>query len=90
MLDVECRMGFAEQCVLDVECGLGFAEQCVLDVQAPQPPEPWKGVLWATELPPACPQPRMGMTYIDMHIPGFNRTSEDCLYLNIHSPKVSV
>ncbi|KAK7485341.1 hypothetical protein BaRGS_00023440, partial [Batillaria attramentaria] len=56
---------------------------------APQPPEPWEGVLRVTELPPACPQPRMGVTYIDMHIPGFNRTSEDCLYLNIHSPKVS-
>ncbi|XP_076462139.1 acetylcholinesterase-like [Babylonia areolata] len=58
-----------------------------LRFEAPQPPAPWKGVLRATELPPACPQPQMGMTYIDMHIPGFNRTSEDCLYLNIHSPK---
>ncbi|KAL8625654.1 hypothetical protein ACOMHN_043929 [Nucella lapillus] len=58
-----------------------------LRFEPPQNPKPWQGVLDATELPPACLQPHMGVTYIDLHLPGFNRTSEDCLYLNIHAPK---
>jgi hypothetical protein len=53
------------------------------------PPDPWDDVLDTLEMPPACPQPGEGVAYIESHVPGFNTTNEDCLYLNIYSPKVS-
>lgn len=59
-------------------------------LQRPVPPDPWNGVLDTLDIPPACPQPGEGVAYIEFHVPGFNYTSEDCLYLNIYTPKVSI
>lgn len=56
----------------------------------PVPPDPWNGVMDTLDIPPACPQPGEGVAYIEFHVPGFNSTSEDCLYLNIYTPKVSI
>jgi len=56
--------------------------------QRPVRPAPWSGIRDAIELPPACPQPTEGMAYIEYHRPGFNKTSEDCLYLNVYVPRV--
>lgn len=54
------------------------------------PPTSWGDkILDARELPPACLQPLEGVAYIDHHVPGFNKTSEDCLYLNIYVPRES-
>ncbi|MFD7445790.1 carboxylesterase/lipase family protein [Streptomyces sp. NPDC059909] len=47
--------------------------------KAPQPAADWKGVRDATGFAPSCPQP-MGLAQ-----PG--PTSEDCLYLNVSTPK---
>ncbi|XP_022314273.2 acetylcholinesterase-like [Crassostrea virginica] len=58
-----------------------------LRFERPVPPDPWEDVLDTLESPPACPQPGEGVAYIEYHLPGFNSTSEDCLYLNIYSPK---
>ncbi|XP_061182104.1 fatty acyl-CoA hydrolase precursor, medium chain-like isoform X2 [Saccostrea echinata] len=60
-----------------------------LRFEHPVPPDPWNDVLDALEIPPACPQPGEGVAYIEYHVPDFNHTSEDCLYLNIYSPKNS-
>lgn len=62
----------------------------VFSLQRPVPPDPWNGVLDTLDIPPACPQPGEGVAYIEFHVPGFNYTSEDCLYLNIYTPKVSI
>ena len=57
--------------------------------QPPVPPESWgDSIRDAIEIPPACPQPTEGVAYIEYHVPGFNRTSEDCLFLNVYLPKV--
>ncbi|CAL1526909.1 unnamed protein product [Lymnaea stagnalis] len=71
--------------------GIPYAKAPVGDLrfEAPTPPDRWPGVRNAFELSPACPQPRMGVDYIQVHVPDFNRTSEDCLYLNIFTPKTS-
>ena len=62
-----------------------------LQFQPPVPPESWGDTIRnAIEIPPACPQPTEGVAYIEYHVPGFNRTSEDCLFLNIYLPKVSI
>ena len=60
--------------------------------RAPQPPEPWSGVLEATKFSPMAPQlPGMGASMVGAM--GAERAvdhrpmSEDCLYLNIWSPK---
>jgi para-nitrobenzyl esterase len=50
-------------------------------LKAPEPADPWEGVLDATEEGSPCAQvPLMG---------GVNFTgSEDCLFINIYTPKV--
>ncbi|KAL4236196.1 Cocaine esterase [Mactra antiquata] len=54
----------------------------------PVPPTPWGDVIKnTTVLPPACPQPAEGVAYIEYHVPDFNRTSEDCLYVNVYVPR---
>lgn len=57
--------------------------------QAPQPRNPWDGVLDATEWGPACPQPSLAAVH-DSDVSGdaldWDNTSEDCLLLHVHSP----
>ncbi|XP_041359078.1 cholinesterase-like isoform X2 [Gigantopelta aegis] len=70
--------------------GIPYAQAPVgnLRFEAPRAPTSWGSrILHAGELPPACPQPRMGVNAIDYLVPGFNRTNEDCLYLNVHVPR---
>ncbi|XP_005100617.2 para-nitrobenzyl esterase, partial [Aplysia californica] len=69
--------------------GIPYAKPPVgeLRFEAPEAPDTWQGTKRTVDLPPACPQPRMGVDYINIHVPGFNRTSEDCLYLNIYAPR---
>lgn len=57
-----------------------------LRFERPVPPTPWEGVRYAQKLPPACIQ--SDMYYIAQHFPGFEDTSEDCLYLNLYIPEV--
>lgn len=56
--------------------------------QRPKNPKHWKHAILKTDsLPPACPQ--RYIEYVQLHQTGFNKTSEDCLYLNIYVPQVS-
>jgi para-nitrobenzyl esterase len=59
--------------------GIPFAAPPVGDLRwrAPQPPEPWTGVLDANEAGPVCPHFWDGKTGGD----------EDCLYLNVWTPR---
>lgn len=57
-----------------------------LRFERPMPPTSWEGVRYAQKLPPACIQ--SDMMYIDEYFPGFEDTSEDCLYLNLYIPEV--
>ena len=52
-------------------------------LQAPQPPEPWEGILNTTHLDISCYNMKMMMRAM----PGVDQ-SEDCLYLNVATPKV--
>ncbi|KAL1132545.1 hypothetical protein AAG570_010500, partial [Ranatra chinensis] len=47
--------------------------------QAPQPPQGWTGVRSATVDPPAC---------IQLSKAVFKNQSEDCLFLNVYTPKI--
>ncbi|GAB1600338.1 acetylcholinesterase-like [Argonauta hians] len=76
----------------DVEryLGIPYAQPPVgqLRFENPKPPKRWgKKVLHALQLPPACLQSIHGMYYIKYYVPTFNKSSEDCLYLNIYRPK---
>ena len=53
------------------------------------PPRSWEGVYDARRLSPACIQ-YDSMNYITEHYPGFNKSSEDCLYLNVYVPEVTM
>ncbi|CAH1773539.1 unnamed protein product [Owenia fusiformis] len=57
-----------------------------LRFEYPEDNEPWTETLDATTLPPACPQMYGYMGYIKLHVPDFNNTNEDCLYLNVYTP----
>ncbi|XP_015223801.2 carboxylesterase 3 [Lepisosteus oculatus] len=71
--------------------GIPFAKPPVgaLRLSAPQPPEPWEGLRDATKQPSMCIQDveniKTGLKeiFIDFPVLGI---SEDCLYLNIHTP----
>ncbi|XP_052774834.1 carboxylesterase 1C-like [Mya arenaria] len=69
--------------------GIPFASPPVgnLRLEPPAPVRPWSNILDTLELPSACPQPTEGVAYIEYHVPGFNRTSEDCLYMNVYLPR---
>jgi len=66
--------------------GIPYAQPPVDELRwkAPQDPEPWDGVLEAVEDPERCLQPAVAETW---HPLGYNRGSEDCLYLNIWRPQ---
>lgn len=74
---------------VEVFLGVPYARPPVgeLRFEYTEKPEPWKGTLNMTSLPAACPQHLGDMDYLQIHFPGFSRTSEDCLYLNIYVPR---
>lgn len=67
--------------------GVPFAAPPLRDLRwkPPQPVQPWQGVLHADRVAPECLQPLRGS--LQNHYFGNEATSEDCLYLNIWSPK---
>ncbi|PCJ18856.1 MAG: carboxylesterase [Gammaproteobacteria bacterium] len=73
-------LGQAEEGV-QIFKGIPYARPPVNNLRfaAPEPAEPWQGVLDATEFGPAAPQDK-GM------LMGLKEISDDCLYLNIWSP----
>ncbi|PZC78162.1 hypothetical protein B5X24_HaOG200122 [Helicoverpa armigera] len=64
--------------------GIPFAQPPLGDLRfkAPQPPKPWDGVREAKEFGPKCIQ-------YDSFIKAGLLGSEDCLYLNVYTPKVN-
>lgn len=60
-----------------------------LRFKAPQPVEPWQGILQATKWPPFCVQPSMTLASKSspVHVLSSIMT-EDCLYLNIWTPSL--
>ncbi|KAL5020938.1 hypothetical protein ScPMuIL_000093 [Solemya velum] len=77
--------------VVEKYLGIPYAQPPVgpLRFKYPAPPlHRTADILDATVLPPACLQSRDGVQYIEVYVPGFNRTSENCLYLNIYVPVV--
>ncbi|XP_022313731.2 neuroligin-4, X-linked-like isoform X2 [Crassostrea virginica] len=69
--------------------GIPYASPPVKDLrfERPVPPRSWEGVYDARRLSPACIQ-YDSMNYITEHYPGFNKSSEDCLYLNVYVPEI--
>lgn len=71
--------------------GVPFAAPPVGDLRwrAPQPPAPWKGVRKADRFGPSCMQFKAGERLPwTREFMVQNEVSEDCLYLNIWTPKV--
>jgi carboxylesterase type B len=56
---------------------------CYFCLQSPQAAEPWAGVLDATKEAPVCVQQGLFPNDIEM------RGQEDCLYLNVYTPRVT-
>ncbi len=91
MTTIETRLGAVEG--VEEEgylsfLGLPFAAPPVGDLrwQPPHSPLPWTGVFDATRHPNRCYQPPYPGTLGSPDFPG--ELSEDCLYLNIHTPAV--
>lgn len=77
--------------VVEKYLGIPFAQPPIgkLRFEAPVPPKNWGDEIRSTEhFGPACPQGSGGMDYIKLHHPGFDLSSEDCLYLNVYVPKI--
>ena len=74
--------------------GVPYAKPPVGELRwrAPQPPEPWQGVLRADRFPNIAVHTQPGEDFTDFYTKELNPTayeytmSEDCLYLNIWSP----
>ena len=66
--------------------GIPFAAPPVRELRwkAPQPVQPWQGVMHAERKPPMCMQPVRTRTM--NHYFGNEAISEDCLYLNVWAP----
>ncbi|KAL9966491.1 hypothetical protein ACROYT_G024573 [Oculina patagonica] len=71
--------------------GVPFAAPPIgeLRLKSPQPPIAWKNVRQATKHGNICWQSKLFEFYIKMFTPNFSY-SEDCLYLNVFSPNVSL
>lgn len=69
--------------------GIPFAAPPVRDLRwkAPAAPAAWKGVRYATQFPPMCPQGMRGPG--QNHYFGAEPVSEDCLYLNLWAPRTA-
>ncbi|XP_076087654.1 pyrethroid hydrolase Ces2e-like [Mytilus galloprovincialis] len=77
--------------VIEKFLGIPYAQPPIgkLRFEAPIPPHGWGSEILRTEnFGPACPQGAGGMEYIKLHHPGFDLSSEDCLYLNVYVPKI--
>ncbi|XP_049525140.1 cholinesterase-like [Dermacentor silvarum] len=71
---------------IDVFLGIPYAVPPTGDLRfrKPQPLTPWKGIYNATNVKDSCMQPRVPQIF---YIP--TPLSEDCLYLNVWTPKAS-
>jgi carboxylesterase type B len=71
---------------VDTFYGIPYARPPIGDLRFANPisPEPWNGILPATELPYACMQDPAGLIWYTH--PFWTKFSEDCLTLNIYSP----
>jgi para-nitrobenzyl esterase len=69
--------------------GVPFAAAPIRDLRwkPPQPVTAWQGIIHADRFAPECLQPLRGSR--QNHYFGNEATSEDCLYLNIWSPKAA-
>ncbi|XP_046542993.1 neuroligin-4, Y-linked-like [Haliotis rubra] len=67
--------------------GIPYAAPPVGELRFENPEEPatWEGTRDAFLTPPACPQ--ISWKYVHMHVPSFNHSDEDCLYMNVYVPQ---
>jgi para-nitrobenzyl esterase len=67
--------------------GIPFAEPPIMERRwkEPQPVQPWRGVRYALNYAPMCPQGMRGPG--QNHYFGAEPTTEDCLYLNLWAPQ---
>ncbi|XP_067678805.1 acetylcholinesterase-like [Haliotis asinina] len=56
-----------------------------LRFENPEEPARWEGTRDALLIPPACPQ--ISWMYVHLHVPSFNHSDEDCLFLNVYVPQ---
>ncbi|KAH6929817.1 hypothetical protein HPB50_005968 [Hyalomma asiaticum] len=73
---------------IDAFYGIPYAEPPVgeLRFQRPRPARPWKGVLNATKKPVPCWQ--LDLRFLENVSLHYDKTSEDCLYLNVWRPSL--